>query len=113
MANRITLRNAPGKYSIRAAGAVLGESSNVIELSEGDLAPVFYVPRSDLAMAFFDRTDTSTHCPLKGDATYYTLEAKSGPIPDAAWSYETPNEGLEAIAGHLAFYPNKVTVEEV
>ena len=113
MANQIKLRNAPGKYSIRAAGAVLGESSNVIELSEGDLPPVFYVPRADLAMAFFDKTDTSTHCPLKGDATHYTLEAKSGPIPDAAWSYETPVAGLETIAGHLAFYPDKVTVEEV
>ena len=113
MADQIKLRNAPGKYSIRAAGAVLGESSNVIELSEGDLAPVLYVPRADLAMAFFDKTDTSTHCPHKGDATYYTLEAKSGPIPDAAWSYETPIKGLEAIAGHLAFYPDKITVEEV
>ena len=113
MANHIKLRNAPGKYSIRAAGAVLGESSNVIELSEGDLAPVLYVPRSDLAMAFFDKTDASTHCPHKGDAAYYTLEAKSGPIPNAAWSYEAPIAGLESIAGHLAFYADKVTVEEV
>ena len=113
MANQIKLRTAPGKYSIRAAGAVLGESSNVIELSEGEMAPVLYVPRNDLAMAFFDKTDTSTHCPHKGDATYYTLEAKSGPIPNAAWSYESPNDGLEGIAGHLAFYPDKVTVEEV
>lgn len=113
MANQIKLRNASGKYSIRAAGAVLGESNNVIELSEGDLAPVLYVPRADLAMAFFDKTDTSTHCPHKGDASYYTLEAKSGPIKDAAWSYETPNEDMAAIAGHLAFNTSKVTVEEV
>ena len=113
MANQIKLRNASGKYSIRAAGAVLGESNNVIELSEGDLAPVLYVPRADLAMAFFDKTDTSSHCPHKGDATYYTLEAKSGPIKDAAWSYETPNEDMAAIAGHLAFNTSKVTVEEV
>ncbi|WP_394198374.1 DUF427 domain-containing protein [Litoreibacter albidus] len=113
MANQIKLRNASGKYSIRAAGAVLGESNNVIELSEDDLAPVLYVPRADLAMAFFDKTDTSTHCPHKGDASYYTLEAKSGPIKDAAWSYETPNEDMAAIAGHLAFNTSKVTVEEV
>ncbi|SDX38043.1 DUF427 domain-containing protein [Litoreibacter albidus] len=113
MANQIKLRNASGKYSIRAAGAVLGESNNVIELSEGDLTPVLYVPRADLAMAFFDKTDTSTHCPHKGDASYYTLEAKSGPIKDAAWSYETPNEDMTAIAGHLAFNTSKVTVEEV
>ncbi|WP_298261544.1 DUF427 domain-containing protein [uncultured Litoreibacter sp.] len=113
MASNIKLRNATGKYSIRAAGAVLGESSNVVELQEGDLAPVLYVPRADLAMAFFDKTDTSSHCPHKGDASYYTLQAKSGPIKDAAWSYEAPLDGLEAIAGHLAFYTDKVTVEAV
>ncbi len=111
MSDHIKLTALTGTYSIRAAGAVLGESANVIELREGDYAPVLYVPRADLAMAFFDKTATSTHCPHKGDASYYTLQAKSGPISDAAWSYETPKAGLEQIAGHLAFYPEKVTVE--
>ncbi|WP_298297347.1 DUF427 domain-containing protein [uncultured Litoreibacter sp.] len=112
MSDHIKLQGASGTYSIRAAGAVLGESSNVIELREGDYAPVLYVPRADLAMAFFDKTDQSTHCPHKGDASYYTIQAKSGPIANAAWSYETPTPGLESIAGHLAFYNDKVTVEK-
>lgn len=112
MADHIKLRNASGTYSIRAAGAVLGESSNVVELSEGSHEPVLYVPRADLAMALFDKTDHSTHCPHKGDASYFTFQAKSGPIANAAWSYENPKEGLEAISGHLAFYADKVTVEE-
>lgn len=112
MSDHITLRKAPGSFSIRAMGAVLGESSNVIELVEGSYAPVLYVPRADLAMALFDKTDHSTHCPHKGDASYFTLQAKSGPVTNAAWSYETPNDGLEQIAGHLAFYPDKVTVEQ-
>ena len=113
MSEYITLRKASGTYSIRAAGAVLGESSKVVELSEGSYPPVYYVPREDLAMALFDQTDHSTHCPHKGDASYFTLQAKSGPIENAAWSYETPIPGLENIAGHLAFYADKVTVEEV
>lgn len=112
MSDHITLRKAPGSFSIRAMGAVLGESSNVIELVEGSYVPVLYVPRADLAMALFDKTDHSTHCPHKGDASYFTLQAKSGPVTNAAWSYETPNDGLEQIAGHLAFYPDKVTVEQ-
>lgn len=49
----------------------------------------------------------------KGDASYFTLEAKSGPIVNAAWSYETPDEGLEQIEGHLAFFADKVTVEQI
>ena len=113
MSDHIKLRTVSGTYSIRAAGAVLGESANVIELSEGDQAPVFYVPRQDLAMEFFDKTDHTTTCPHKGDASYYTFQAKSGPFKNAAWSYETPIKGLEAITGHLAFHADKVTVEEI
>ncbi len=48
----ITIRKAPGNWTVRAGGAVIGESSNALELSEGDLAPVIYFPRSDIGMAF-------------------------------------------------------------
>ncbi|MEM9582723.1 MAG: DUF427 domain-containing protein [Pseudomonadota bacterium] len=113
MTDYIRLTKADGTYSVRAAGAVLGESANVIELHEGTLGPVLYVPREDLAMAFFDETDFHSSCPHKGDATYYTIQAKSGPIQNAAWSYEDPQDGLERIKGHLAFYTDKVTLEAV
>ncbi|MDJ0628766.1 MAG: DUF427 domain-containing protein [Rhodobacter sp.] len=113
MADHITTRKAPGTWVVRAGGAVLGETANAIELTEGSYDPVIYFPRDDIAMAFLDKTDKTTHCPWKGDASHYTIEAKSGPIADAAWSYETPKEGLEAIAGHLAFYTDRVTVEEL
>ncbi len=111
MSDHITLSKAPGTYSIRAAGAVLGESSDVVELSEGGLGAVLYVPREDLAMAFFEKTEHTTTCPHKGVASYYTIEAKSGPIKNAAWSYEEPHSAMTPIQGHLAFYPNKVTIE--
>ncbi|MDJ0826908.1 MAG: DUF427 domain-containing protein [Rhodobacter sp.] len=113
MADHITTRTAPGTWVVRAGGAVLGETANAIELTEGRYAPVIYFPRDDIAMAFLDRTDKTTHCPHKGDATYYTIEAKSGPIENAAWSYESPKDGVEAIAGHLAFYTDQVTVEQL
>ncbi len=113
MSDYIKLTKADGTYSVRAAGAVLGESSNVIELHEGKMGPVLYVPREDLAMAFFDQTDFTSRCPHKGDATYFTIQAKSGPIANAAWSYESPKEGLERIKGHLAFYTDRVTLEAV
>lgn len=113
MADHIKIHPAQGTYSVRAAGAVLGESSDVLELVEGDMTPVLYVPRGDLAMDFFDRTEMTSTCPYKGEAVYYTLQAKSGPIENAAWSYETPKAGLEAIAGYLAFYTDRITVEEI
>ena len=106
MADHIKIRPAGGTWVVRAGGAVLG-------LIEGDYPPVIYFPRSDIAMAFLEPSETSSTCPYKGQASYYAIIAKSGPIRDAAWSYEAPKAGMEAIKGHLAFYTNKVTVEEV
>lgn len=113
MADHIKTRIAPGTWVVRAAGAVLGESQATIELSEGSYPPVMYFPRDDLAMALFEKTDKTTHCPHKGNASYYTLEGKSGPLVNAAWSYEDPLPGMEAITGHLAFYTDDITVEQL
>lgn len=113
MADHIKTRKPAGTWVVRAGGAVIGESKSVVELSEGDLEPVIYFPREDIAMAFLDPSDTRTHCPHKGDATYYSIHTKSTVIDDAAWSYEDPKPGLESIKGHMAFHTDKVTVEEL
>jgi len=113
MADHIKIRPATGTWVVRAAGAVIGESKNALELSEGDYPPVIYFPRGDLAMAFLDPTDMTSKCPFKGEASYFTIEAKSGPIPNAAWSYETPNDAVAAIKDHIAFFSEKVAVEQV
>ena len=73
-----------------------------------------YLDDPPLAMAFLDRSTKSTHCPHKGDASYFSIVTKSGTIPDAVWSYETPKDGVAEIKDHLAFYvSDKVTVERV
>lgn len=113
MADHITIRPAGGTWVVRAGGAVLGESAGALELVEGDMNPVIYFPRDDIAMAFLDASETISTCPHKGDASYYHIEAKSGRIADAAWSYESPKPGMEQIAGYLAFYPAKVAVEQL
>lgn len=108
-----TTRKATGVWVVRASGAVIAESANAIELSENGLPEVIYFPREDVGMEFLEATETSSVCPDKGTASYYSVVAPEGTIADAAWSYETPKEGAEAIAGHLAFYSDKVTVEEL
>jgi uncharacterized protein (DUF427 family) len=113
MAEHINIRKAVGTWVVRAGGAVLGESSEALELLEGDLPPAVYFPRGDIAMAFLDASDTTSVCRHKGTASYYTIEAKSGPLTDAVWSYEAPSEGVERIAGYLAFDTGRVTVERV
>jgi len=57
------------------------------------------------------RTDTSTHCPFKGDASYYSVTTSAGEtVEDVIWTYEQPYPAVAAIVGHVAFYPNKAEV---
>ncbi|MCU9838580.1 DUF427 domain-containing protein [Ruegeria sp. WL0004] len=114
MSDHITIRKAPGKWSVRSGGAVLGESANALELSEGDYDPVIYFPREDIAMAFLDRSDKTTHCPHKGDASYYSIVNRSSVTKDAVWSYENPLPAMERIKGFLAFVVgDSVKVEQI
>ncbi|RMD94781.1 MAG: DUF427 domain-containing protein [Alphaproteobacteria bacterium] len=113
MAEHIRIRRAPGTWVVRAGGAVIGETTQALELSEGDLPPVIYFPREDIAMAFLEKSATVTRCPMKGEASHYSLHGNSGVIEDAAWSYEAPNPAVNEIGGYLAFYPDKAVVEEI
>jgi uncharacterized protein (DUF427 family) len=113
MSEKFTVAPATGVYVVRAGGAVIAETSRALILHEAGCDPVVYFPREDAGMEFLDPSDTRTTCPHKGEAAHYHIAAKSGPIRDAAWSYETPVAGAGAIAGYLAFYGEKATVEAI
>ena len=113
MADHITIRPSAGTWVVRAAGAVIAETGAALELVEGSYPPVIYFPRDDVAMAFLEPSATRSTCPHKGEASYYSVIASDGAVKDAAWSYESPKDGVAEIAGYLAFYPDRVTVEEV
>ncbi|MBF9034519.1 DUF427 domain-containing protein [Rhodobacterales bacterium HKCCE2091] len=113
MTDHIRIRPAEGLWVVRTGGAVIAESSAALELSEGDYAPAIYFPRGDVAMAFLERSASGSHSPYMGDASYYTVSSPGETLPDAAWSYESPLPGMEAIAGHIAFYTNRVNVEKL
>ena len=110
MSNAFTVEPCEGVVMIRAGGAVIAETTAALILRESDRAPVYYLPREDAGTEFLDSSAIRTTCPHKGAATHYDLVLKSGTISDAAWSYLSPVAGAEAIAGYVAFYPDKVTV---
>jgi uncharacterized protein (DUF427 family) len=114
MGDHITIGKAGGTWVIRSGGAVLGETRDALEMREGTYAPVIYFPRQDVAMAFLDRTDKVSHCPHKGDASYYTIVNKSSRTENAVWTYENPLESVAAIKDYMAFYvSDTVKVEQV
>lgn len=113
MSDHIKIRKADGTWVVRVRGAVIAESENALELTEGSYPSVIYFPRDDIAMPFLEASTKSTHCPHKGDAVYFDIESKSATLKNAAWSYETPLESVERIANHVAFYDGEATVEQL
>ena len=108
MADHIKISPALGRYRVSLGKTVLGETDKALHLVEGAGRPVIYVPRDDMQMALFTPTDRHTSCPWKGLASYFSV----GDQANVVWSYETPKAGSEAIALHLAFYP-QITVERI
>jgi uncharacterized protein (DUF427 family) len=106
--HRVTTQPAGGRVRVIFDGAVVADTKAAIRLDEADYPAVYYVPRNDVKMASLTRTTHSTHCPFKGDASYFTLESRGRTAEDAVWSYETPYDEVAVIKECLAFYPDKV-----
>ena len=104
----ITITPAPGHYRVRLGDQTLGETDAALLVNEAGNPPRLYLPRADMNMAMFTATTRQTTCPYKGVASYFSV----GGQDNVVWSYETPNENVAAIAGHLAFYP-AIAVEKV
>jgi uncharacterized protein (DUF427 family) len=107
----ITLETEKARVRVLFNGHLLGESTHVLLLREGSREPVRYFPAGDIETSFLRRTDHTTHCPHKGQASYFTLYRDGEVIENAVWSYEEPLRGMAAISGRLAFYPEHVDLE--
>jgi len=101
----ITTRPAGVRVRVTLRGELIADSRDAVALEEGSYPVVYYIPRKDVRMDRLERTSHRTHCPYKGDASYYSIQ--DGPA-NAAWSYEQPNEDMLSLKGLLAFYPDKV-----
>jgi uncharacterized protein (DUF427 family) len=109
----ITIEPNPKKVRVSVDGIVVAETTRSLTLREASYPPVQYIPRADVDESLLSATDHHTHCPYKGDASYLTIAAGGKTLDNAIWSYTQPYDAVKAIAGHLAFYPNKVTIEEL
>lgn len=108
----ITIAANPRRIRVSLDGVTLADTRRSLTLTEANYPPVHYIPREDAAMARFEPSAHVTHCPYKGDASYFSIRTANGSIADTIWSYEQPYPAVAAIAGHLAFYPDRVKIEE-
>jgi len=108
----ITIEKNPHRIRVVLGGFIIAETTEALTLREATLPAVAYIPRKDVRMDLLEPTDHRTHCPYKGDASYFTATAGGLVRDNAAWSYETPFPAVGDIAGHVAFYPEKVDAIE-
>lgn len=108
----ITIESHPGRVTVRAGGQVIAQSDHVLVLREANYPPVYYLPRTDAAMALLEPTDHHTTCPYKGVADYFSIVVAGDRRENAVWSYPQPFEAVAAIREHLAFYPDRVDMIE-
>ena len=104
----ITITRNTSRVRVTFAGQVIADSARALTLQEASYKPVLYIPRADAKMDLLTPTSHASHCPYKGDASYFTITADGKSADNAVWSYEKPFPAMAEIAGHLAFYPNKV-----
>jgi uncharacterized protein (DUF427 family) len=109
----ITVQPNPKRVVVTVAGRVIADSGEALTLREASYPAVQYIPRKDVDMAALERTDRATYCPYKGECAYFSIPAGGERTVNAVWSYEQPYPAVAGIAGHLAFYPDRVdSIEE-
>ncbi len=108
----ITITRNGNRVRVSFAGQVIVDSTRALTLQEAGYRPVHYIPRADADMSLLKPTSHATHCPYKGDASYFSIEAGGRTSENAVWSYQQPIPARAEIAGYLAFYPNRVDAIE-
>jgi uncharacterized protein (DUF427 family) len=104
----IAIERNKNRVRVTVGGVVIADTTHALTLREASYPAVQYIPREDTKMDLLKSTINASHCPYKGDASYFSILAGGRTAENAVWSYEKPFPAMAEIAGHLAFYPNRV-----
>lgn len=107
--HRISLQQPGARVRVGIGEDVLAESDRATLLLERGCPPRWYFPREDVRLDLLRRTTTTTVCPFKGRATYWSYEPVGAEGADVAWSYEDPVDGMGAIRGLVCFYAERTS----
>lgn len=103
----IEVAPASDQVVIRVDGTVVATSSRPVVLTETGCPARYYLPPDDVKLDLLKPSATTSHCPFKGDAVYWSVQTPDGAAEDVVWSYPQPFPGVEQIAGLLAFWAER------
>jgi uncharacterized protein (DUF427 family) len=106
----ITIEPAGVRVVARVGAQIIADTTRALTMREASYPPVHYIPLEDVDQTLLTASATQTYCPYKGDASYYGIAAADGERADAVWSYREPYDAVADIAGHVAFYTDRVDV---
>ncbi|GAA3292900.1 MULTISPECIES: DUF427 domain-containing protein [Dactylosporangium] len=109
----ITVTPSDVRVVVRSGEHVVADSTNALALQESTYPVAYYLPIEDTNQELLQRTDHSTYCPFKGDASYYSVVTPDGTVENSVWSYEKPYDAVSPIAGRVAFYTDRLEVTVV
>lgn len=104
----ITIEPASKRVVVRSGDKVIADTVHALFLREAKYPAVQYIPRNDVDLSALVRSETTSYCPYKGEASYFSIPSGGGRSVDAVWSYEAPHDAVAEIKDYLAFYPDRV-----
>ncbi len=104
----ITVTPTGRRVVVTVAGKVVADSERALTVQESTYPSVQYIPLDDVDRSLLERTETTTYCPYKGDASYYSIPVGGERSVDAIWVYEQPHDAVKEIKDHVAFYPDRI-----
>lgn len=104
----IKVEPSPRWIRVKFGGETIADSKRVLLLHERGHLPVYYFPESDVRKDLLVRTEHSSYCPRKGDASYWSIQVGDRLAENAVWSYQSPIPECQEIQGCFAFYWNQV-----
>jgi len=106
----ITVAPSATTVTVRFGDRMIAKTDDALVLQESTYPAVYYLPLEAVDADVLEPSSHQTYCPFKGDASYYSLRDGDTFSEDAVWTYVEPYDAVSEIAGHVAFYPDRVEI---
>jgi uncharacterized protein (DUF427 family) len=106
----ITVEPSASRVVVTSNGTTIADTREALTLKEASYPAVFYIPLKDVDEALLTRTDHSSYCPYKGEASYFSVPTMGEPGENVIWQYQEPYDAVSEIKDRIAFYADRVEI---